>query len=215
VIAIKKLVMINDFIEKQGFSVIHVVTEEEMKKVYDIRYNGEYWKYWEERNRKTRKSFFSDEQERDRFGTVLAFKENNSGIIGTVRFTSMADVMTSTEEIMKDYCVTDDHLKVSWEIGRLIVVPEKRGQKTLFYFLYLAFKWLVSNKNINYTLAHCPYKVARIYRKFGFKIISKKFIMDYCTQEYVVISGSLLEIIEILEELILMQFVNENSIVSN
>jgi hypothetical protein len=199
----KKLIMVNNLIKKEGFSVIHVTTDEELKKIYDIRYSGEYWKYWEERNCKTEKKFFTDEKVKDSSATVLALKEANFGIIGTIRFTSMHDNLTTTERIMQDRQIINNRLKVSWEIGRLIVIPQKKSQRTLVYLLYLAFKWLVDNKHINYALAHCPYKVARIYRRFGFKIISEKFIMDYCTQEYVVISGNLLEIIKILERLIL------------
>lgn len=191
---------------KRGdFSVVQVISKKELDLVWQMRYEGEYWKYWEEQNHKTKEEFFTNENKKDDSATLLIIKDGEK-VIASIRAIATGRNLTTTEEIIKDLGVDNNFLQEALELGRFIVKPENRGQKSLSYSLYLALKWLMDNKNIKYAFAHCPYKLARIYREFGFEIISQKFAIPYSTQEYVIIFGELQKIIKKLDEIILSKY---------
>jgi predicted GNAT family N-acyltransferase len=187
--------------KKEDFSVIRILSSRELKKIYSIGYDGDYWKNWEDKNYKTEKEFFEDEQRRDNLGVVLAFRDKDHNIIGTLRLIRMGYGLTITEKIIKEQEIEYPNLKNSWEGGRLILVKKNRNQKNMLYFISLALKWLIDDRNADYIFAHCPAALGRIYKKFGFKIISKNLNIPHYKRKYVIISESTSKIAKIIENI--------------
>ncbi len=187
--------------KEEDFSVIKVNARQELKNVYDIRYSGDYWNCWEDKNYKTEKEFFSDERKRDNLGIVLAFRDKDCNTIGALRFIKVGQGNTLTEKIMKEQGIECPNLENSWEGGRLILDEKNRNQQNMLYFVSLALKWLVGNTNANYVFAHCPEALGRVYKKFGFKIIGGSLKIPCYKKKYVVIFGDVLQIVSIIENI--------------
>jgi hypothetical protein len=193
--------MNGNFIREDGFSVIHATTDEELKKIYDIRYSGEYWKYWEERNCKTEEEFFNDEKKRDAAGIVLAFRNSMNGIIGTIRFIKIGFGNSLTEKIMKDHGIEYPVLENSWEVGRFILDEENRSQKNMFCFIFLALEWLINNTGADYVFTHCPIIISRIHTRIGLQIIAKNLIIRGYKKKYAITFGKTSHIKKIMQKI--------------
>ena len=85
--------------------------------------------------------------------------------------------LTTTERLLKDNNIIPIvYNKSNWEIGRLVLQKEYRGIKNLINCLYLTAQYLIDNTNIEYIFASCSYKMTKIYKKFGFVGIGKKYL---------------------------------------
>ena len=170
---------------------IHLQNDE-IHDVHHMRYS-----YIElEENKRLEENFFELEKIRDEKGIVLAFKRG-SEMIGTVRLVPMMHGITLTEKILKDYNNKND----GWEIGRLVLDKDNRGQKILVKCLCLTAKWLIDNSDVQYIFASCSHVMSRIYRRFGFKVIGNDLSMENSSKKYNGIFGHLPEVLKILEDL--------------
>ena len=109
--------------------------------------------------------------------------------------------LTTTEQIFKHHDMNYLNWQSGWEVGRLVLSSEHRGQKNLVQCLYLAAKWLKDNTEVVDMFASCSYKMSRLYRQFGFKTIKEDLLLPDITKKYTAISGDLSQVVTVLDGL--------------
>jgi hypothetical protein len=116
-----------------------------------------------------------------------------------MRFVPMIHNLTTTEQIFKYHNINYFDWKEGWEVGRLVLNQEYRGQKNLVECLYLAARWLRKNTEVCNMFASCSHKMSRLYRQFGFKTIKEDLMLPDITKKYTAISGNLTRVVETLD----------------
>jgi len=98
--------------------------------------------------------------------------------------------LTLTEHLLRPLIPADSPLwKNSWEMGRLVLAPEFRGQKILKRCLYLALEYLCQNEPADNLHASCSHVLSRLYRRFGFTTLEKNVLLEGTEKTYTLIHG--------------------------
>ena len=66
------------------------------------------------------------------------------------------------------------HAENSWEVGRLVVAPQYRtSPEALKRCLFLSLLTLMQTVEVDHLYASCTPILARLYRRFGFSVVSR------------------------------------------
>lgn len=109
------------------------------------------------------------EELKDSLGLVMAISQDRE-VIATIRLIPHGFGVTLAEKTWSDVTERKERFGAqSWEVGRLIVAPERRSEALLRQCLSLALRELVSRaKDAAHLHASCSPLMARLYRRIGF-----------------------------------------------
>ena len=129
---------------------------------------------------------------KDEIGIVTAIYLEQRPI-ATIRFVPTGYDCTLTERLWRN-AVTDEEIigPNSFEVGRLIMAPEDRRADLLPKCLALALGELLKLGHVQHLHASCLTKMARLYRRFGFKTLATLESKD--AKECALIHGKISEI---------------------
>lgn len=123
-------------------------------------------------------------------GVVVAF-ELEGELVGTVRAVPIGYGLTLVENLRRQAAVEPSDTYVNgWEMGRLVISPGYRGgPESVRGFLYLSLSFLDGVSPVGSLHAACTPVLARLYRRFGFRVVAREVPLQGTAKTYTVIHG--------------------------
>ena len=132
---------------------------------------------------------------------TVAF-ELDGELVGTVRAVPIGHGLTLVEKLRSQTSVEPgDSYVNAWEMGRLVVSREYRGgAESLRGFLYLSLSFLNSLSPVDNLHAACTPALARLYRRFGLRLVARDVPLHGTSKSYCLIHGAFARVIAALSD---------------
>jgi hypothetical protein len=110
----------------------------------------------------------------------------------------MTHGLAPCEKLLEQHDLVDERLDRSWEVGRLVLDPRYRaGPELLRRCLFLTMVHTLENYELENLFASCSPVLARLYRRFGFKVLVKEACQD-AEGSYSLIHGTVPDVLRAL-----------------
>lgn len=127
-------------------------------------------------------------------GAFLRFGE----YIGTIRVLPMHQGVAPCDKLVERHGAPQDLMENSWEVGRLVVDPRYRsGPEFLRRCLFLTIVDMLQHSELENLFASCTPVLARLYRRFGFRVLVKDACQD-ADGSYSLIHGHMADVLRAL-----------------
>jgi hypothetical protein len=108
-------------------------------------------------------------------GAFLRFGE----YIGTIRVLPMLQGVAPCDKLVERHGTPCELMEHSWEVGRLVVDPRYRGgPEFLRHCLFITIVDMLQHSELDNLFASCTPVLARLYRRFGFRVLVKDACQD-------------------------------------
>lgn len=110
----------------------------------------------------------------------------------------MTEGLAPCEKLVDQHDIPEELLQDSWEVGRLVLDPRYRaGPEFLRRCLFLTIVHALEHYEMENLFASCTPVLARLYRRFGFRVLVKDAMRDG-DGSYCLIHGSVPDVLRAL-----------------
>jgi N-acyl-L-homoserine lactone synthetase len=114
--------------------------------------------------------------------------------VGTLRLVPMERGLTVLEKLLPQHGIHAAEIRAGWEFGRLVVDPAYRsGPELVRRCVFLGAQCLAQHTGARNIFASCTQVLARLYRRFGFKVLTNGVPAD-TGKSYSLIQASVREV---------------------
>ena len=111
--------------------------------------------------------------------------------IGTIRIVPLGHGLTLTEQLLASLGrPVPDARRGEWEVGRLALAPDVRGDVELLrHCLQIGMEHVCREARVEGLYATCSHALSRLYRRFGYSVIEREVSLPGTEKVYTLIRG--------------------------
>jgi hypothetical protein len=114
-----------------------------------------------------------------------------------MRFLPLGRKLSPVEELLRERGHGDQAVAGNWEFGRLVLDPRYRsGAELLERCVFLAVSHLAHHHDCGYAFASCTPALSRLYRRFGFSVVSNDVRVPGEEKPYHLIRAAISDVLE-------------------
>jgi N-acyl-L-homoserine lactone synthetase len=115
--------------------------------------------------------------------------------VGTLRFVPLLQGLSPLDSLLAGQ-PERSLASGGWEFGRLVLDPDCRsGPELVRRSIFLGVDFLAQHTDAEHVFASCTPALARLYRRYGFSVISKGDSTGGAAQGYCLIHGEVAEVL--------------------
>jgi N-acyl-L-homoserine lactone synthetase len=115
--------------------------------------------------------------------------------VGTLRFVPLLQGLSPLDSLVVGQ-VDPQLTRKAWEFGRLVLDPECRsGPELVRRSIFLGVQHLAQHSEARNVFASCTPALARLYRRYGFSVLTSKVSTAGAAETYCLIHGDVDEVL--------------------